>query len=351
MTKRLILIPTLMSVLLVGCQPDGATSVPASNQPVKVDRIAADVNEPIRQFPGRIAAAQTANVASKVSGQIQEIAVQAGDQIEAGQVLLTLDTTDYQLNLDQARANFTLAKVSFDRVSESRKKGIATQADFDSAKANYDQARVGLQQAENQLADTTVTSPIEGIVVRVSPNPFDFISAGHPLIVVQSTDNLEVKFQVPSDIVSSVRNRQDDIDVEVIFDALPNQTFEADSYEFTADSDRSTRSYDVVLTLLSPPQDDANLLPGMDATVLMDLSAINNEAKLTVPSHAIVYQQNNAFLWRTDGSTVQKVAVSIVALESDRAVVTGNIKAGEQIVVSGVNKLTDGQSVAVWSND
>nr|WP_230390683.1 efflux RND transporter periplasmic adaptor subunit [Reinekea sp. G2M2-21] len=338
-----------MALVVSSCSPDDANSVIAKNQPVKVISVRTNVAEPIRRFPGRVAASETANIASKVAGQVKNVFVEAGDEVKAGDILLELDQTDYQLNYDQALANYTLAKVSFDRVDASRRKNIATQADFDSAKANVDKASVGLQQAKNQLSDTRVKAPFAGTVVRVNTQHYDFIGAAQPLVYLQSVDNIDVTFQVPSDLVAKLNRDANQAKVNVVFDAISDTPFAATVRKFSADSDRATRSFDVTLTLKAPPQNEGLLLPGMDATVMLDLSLLSPVRFLTVPSHVVFEQAGNTYVWTVVDQTVHKTQVSLGSFVGDEVTVLEGLKAGDTVVAAGIHKLTQGQTVAIWS--
>lgn len=337
--------------ILAACSSEEAESVKVTPQPVKVVSVSTNLAEPVREFPGRVAASETANVASKVAGQIVVVHHQAGDDISAGDLLLELDPTDYQLNLDQAQANYNLAKVSFDRVASSREKNIATQADFDNAKANFEQAEVGLKQATNQLADTKIRAPFDGVVVRVTPKQYDFVGAAQPLVYVQSIKNIDVKFQVPSDIVSRLNEDDAESKAVVEFDALAGEFFEADVREFSSDSDRSTRSFDVTLTLKKPPLDNGNLLPGMDATVYLDLANLEQGEILSVPSSSVFRKNGKTFVWLVTDNRVTETQVSLGELRQDQVTITDGLTATDRVVAAGVNKLANDQTITVWSGE
>lgn len=341
-----------VAALLSACQPSSQQQdVQSSDQPVKVVVVKSDLNEPVRQFPGRVAASESANVASKVAGQVIKLHANAGDEIDAGALLVELDDTDYQLNLKQAQANYNLAKVSFDRVSSSRERNIATQADFDNARANLDKAEVGLQQARNQLEDTKVRAPFAGTVVRVLPQTYDFVAAAQPLVMIQSTENIDVLFQVPSDIIAKINEDVERTNVDVIFDAYPNTVYSADVREFSASSDRSTRSFDVTLTLKSPPRETGTLLPGMDATVLLDVARISDQPELTIPSHAVFYRNGQAYVWKVLNNRAVQTGVTLGDLRGDQITVTEGLDVGQQIVAAGVSRLVDGDRVVIWDGE
>jgi RND family efflux transporter MFP subunit len=342
-----------LTVFISSCSKQDIADVAPVIQPVKVVGVTSDASEPLRQFPGRVAASETANIASKVAGQVKRIHVQPGDEIEAGDLLLEIDSTDYELNLEQAQANYNLAKVSFERVESSRKQNIATQADYDNAKSNYDKANVGLKQANNQLTDTRITAPFDGRVVRVNSKEYDFVGAAQPLVHVQSIDNIDVKFQVPSDIVARLSDNDDDRSVGVIFDALPGEEFKAEVGEFSADSDRSTRSFDVTLTLKAPPKDNGTLLPGMDATVLLDLSELDKKPHLTLPSHTVFKQDAKHYVWvvienADNEDVVIKTEVTLGALQNNVVEITSGLTENQQVVSAGIHKLVNNQNVVIW---
>lgn len=349
---RSVFIVLLVTIWVSSCSPTEVGDVDVQDQPVKVVNVQSNVKEPVREFPGRVAASESANVASKVAGQVVAIHFQAGDEIKAGDLLLEIDQTDYLLALEQAQANYNLAKVSFERVKTSREQNIATQANFDNAQANFEQTRVGLKQAQNQIDNTKITAPFDGAVVRVSPMLYDFVATAQPLVYVQSTTNIDVKFQVPSDIVARLSDRDAQKNkVDVIFDALPDQVFKADVKEFSADSDRSTRSFDVTLTLKSPPSEQANLLPGMDATVLVDLSQIDEAPLLTIPSHTVFKQDQATYVWVVSGNKVTKTAVTLGGFVDNNVVVLSGLTENDRVVAAGIHKLVDQQTVSVWSGE
>jgi RND family efflux transporter MFP subunit len=139
--------------------------------------------------------------------------------------------------------------------------------------------------------------------------------------------------------------------VDVIFDALPGQIFKADVREFSADSDRSTRSFDVTLTLKTPPSEEANLLPGMDATVLLDISEIDKEERLSIPSHAVFEQAGQNFVWRVVSNRVLKTPVTLGAIIDGSVVITTGLEKNDVVVSAGIHKLVDQQAVAIWSGE
>ncbi|MFQ3230403.1 efflux RND transporter periplasmic adaptor subunit [Reinekea sp.] len=342
--------PILISLAISACGPE-PESVAVQPQPVKVYEVSAVDTENVRRFPAVIEASEVANISAKVSGQVTQRLVHPGDEVTAGDLLFTIDDIDFKLNVAQAQANFTLAKVSFDRVESSRQKNIATQADYDNAKSNLDKAKVALQQSQNQLDNTRIFAPISGTVVRVNADRYDFINAAHTVVTLHSTDNFDVKFQVPSDLIRRYNGDPSDIKAKVSVNTLTDQLFDAQFKSFSADSDRSTRSFNLTLTMATPQQNKGNLFPGMDANVFVNLSDLNKDVTILVPSHAVFQSNNQNWVWKVQGDKVSKTAIIMGELYDGFISISEGLQPGNIIVEAGVQQLSDGQAIKVWTGE
>lgn len=340
----------ITAFILSACGPE-PKSVVVQPQPVKVHQVNAEEVENIRRFPAVIEASEVANVSAKVSGKVTQRLVHPGDEVKTGDLLFTIDDIDFKLNVAQAQANFTLAKVSFERVEASRQKNIATQADFDSAKSNLDQARVALQQSQNQLDNTRIFAPISGTVVRVNANRYDFIGAANAVVTIHSTDNFDVKFQVPSDLIRRYNGDPSDINAEVSVDTLSGQLFDAEFKSFSADSDRSTRSFNLTLTMATPQQNKGNLFPGMDASVFVNLSDLSADVEILIPNHSVFQSNNQSWVWKVQGEKVSKTKVTLGELHNESISITSGLNSGDVIVAAGVQRLADGQAIKIWTGE
>jgi RND family efflux transporter MFP subunit len=318
--------------------------------PVKAYEVTSAHEALERSFPGKVVASSSANLATKVGGQVKAIYFQPGDLVKKGSVLLEIDPTDYELGYEQAQANLSLAQSTYSRISASHAKGVSTQSDLDNVRANLDLANIGLKQAKNSLADTKLIAPYDGIVVRVMPEQYEFITPTQPLIFFQSQQAILIDFQVPSDIVSRFRSisQVSGSLINVRFDALPNVTFEAKLKEFSAESDSATRAYDATLTMPLPAENVVSLLPGMDATVELRLGDVNPSSAVLVPSHAVFLHADQPSVWRIVGDHVERTAVTLGTLRNDGIEVESGLNPGDKIVTAGIHQLTDQQVVTVW---
>lgn len=337
------------AILLSGCSP----KVESNNKEikpltVKTHLVTSNLDQSKRSFPAKIAASDSTNLSFKVAGQIEKIHVKAGDKVTKGQTILELDDTDFQLSYDQAKANYDLAKSTFERVNKINKQNIATQADVDNAQANLDLTKAGFEQAKNQLRYTKLIAPYSGLVVAIVPKQFEFTGAAQPVAVIQSQENIDIKFQIPSDLIAQVNSQKPNQQIDVRFDAIKDRVFKADVKEFKADGDSSTRSFATVVTMERPDESIANLLPGMDAYVEVDLSLFRPEMRTLVPSTAVFSIQSTPHVYKIFKGKTQLQAVEVGELANDQIEVIKGLNVGDLIVATGGHKLTDNQSITQW---
>lgn len=328
-----------------------ANQIEESLSAVKVFEVTAEKADLQRNFPAKVVASSSADLATKVGGQVEAINYQPGDFVKKGSVLLEIDPTDFQLTYEQAQANLTLAQATYDRINASFKKGVSTQSDLDNVKAQLDLANISLKQARNSLADTKLLAPYDGIVVRVTPELHEFVGAQEPLVFFQSQEAILVDFQVPSDIVARVKNVNDLPPASVRFDVFPEMSFDAQVKEFSLESDATTRGYDVTLTMPLPTQQGVRILPGMDATVELNVSSGGSEGTVVIPSHAVFLTGESPSVWVVKESQVNRTNVSLGTLRNDGIEINDGLEAGDIIVSAGVHQLTDNQMITVWAGE
>lgn len=344
-----ILLAIALFLVLQGAT--NASQIEATLSTVKVLEVTSAEQVQQRNFPAKVVAASSANLATKVGGQVNRIYVEPGDLVKKGDTLLEIDPVDYQLGYEQAEANLTLAQATYNRIYASFKKGVSTQSDLDNVKAQLDLAQIALKQARNSLADTKLVAPYDGIVVRVEPEEHEFVSAQSPLVFMQSRESILVEFQVPSDIIATIGDVNSLPPASVRFDAMPNQSFTASVKEFSVESDASTRAYDVTLQVPLTAAKNIRLLPGMEATVELKVDRPEVSGSVIVPGHAVFMSGDQASVWVVNNDHVVRTSVELGALRTNGIEVNTGLKAGDRIVVAGIHQLTDNQMINVWAGE
>lgn len=345
----------MVMVILAGCAPEAEQQqTKVLVQPVKLYTVNDSSGERMRTFPAVVEAAQVAQLAFRVGGEIQAFPAKAGHEVEQGDLIAQLDPTDYQLVLDQAQARFELAQAQFSRTENLVEQGVLSPQQFDEVKSNLDVARANLETARANVRYTELRAPFAGTIAHVFVERFETVQPQRPIATLQMSNAIDVSIQVPEGLFARVQ-RQLDYQPDVIFAAAPEQRFKATLKEWDSTADPATNTYKVVFTLPTP--NDLNVLPGMTAVVAVDANAVSqrNQSALIVPTSALFSPatqtpEQGHFVWVFDPETetVQLREVHVQALTNNGAEITAGLSVGERVVAAGVHALHNGQPVREW---
>lgn len=363
MNKLPLLGALAASLILSGCSKEEPVQegLTAEIRPVKLLRIDSNEKADWRSFPAQVQASDQTDMAFRVAGEVFGLPVKSGQIVEKGQLLAVLDPTDYQVQTDANKARFNLAKSQFKRVESMLEKGVASDAQFDQAKAEMDIARAAFNAAENNLAYTRIYAPFNGVVSNVFTEKHQTVGPMQPVMRLQSEAQLEVTVQLPENIIAQVRQDEQAVGYrpQVVFSALPEKVFYASYKEHSSEADPRTGSYSLVLSL-SRPQ-GLNILPGMTANVKVDLNKIllQQKASYLVPSSAVFSDDKDALssdyknIWVINESEMRAVKrqVKVGQLKNTGIEITEGLLGGELIITAGVHQISNGQPVRAWVNE
>ncbi len=251
------------------------------------------------EFQGRVEAVHYAELASHLNGIITEIAFEGGEEVEAGDPLITLDPAEFELAvahakalLASARAELTLAEQEARRVRDLSGRGVATDARRDAAEATLAVARAGtlmaeaeLERARLDLSRTVIAAPISGFVSRPMAAVGTFVEAeaGPPLGVIVQLDPALVAYQVPYAVRLESMEKSGAGSLEELFGritlrlVLPNgQTYPLTAQPRFTDATIDPESGELTIWARF---DNPNLIlrPGMQLTVLSDIAVPERE--------------------------------------------------------------------------
>lgn len=337
---RLTLLALTLSVNMLTACSEETKSVPEPvSRPVKLLTVDVGDSQGYRTFPAQVEAGDKAVLAFRVSGVLESVDVRDGQEVKKGQRLAKLKTDELTLLVEQAKANYNLAQVQYQRNAELLKTNVVSELDFDQSTAARNQARAELDKQEANLKYATLMAPYDGVVSISMANNYEYVSAKQPVMHIQSEGLLNVSFQLPQQLLNRMRSG-DERSAQVIFDTIPDQVFQANLKEIDTEADTKTSSYQVTLTMEKPV--DQNLLPGMAAQVKI---ALPQTGAGSLPARAIVRENGSTYVWRVaDDGKVSKVEV---VLDEQSRVVSG-LEDGAVIAASGVTELKEGQIVREW---
>ncbi|MGM9713367.1 MAG: efflux RND transporter periplasmic adaptor subunit [Prevotella sp.] len=339
MNKEKILLSCLSLILFSACR--NTPSVRCDVRKVNISE-AVSVSRPDSvSFPGTTRSAEEVNVSFRVSGPLTKVLVNEGDYVSQGQVLATMDSRDYQVQLAATQAEYARVKADAERVISMYREGTTTAQ-------NYDQARYGLQQItqklenhRNQLSDTRLTAPLSGYVKERLHEAGETVSAGMPIVTLSSGDRVEVEINVSArdyarlSRLSSFRCR---------IDALGGQTLPLERVRTSAVAN-ATQLYTLRFAIKGS-YDRRQLTPGMSTLVYAQVSP-ESSSDVFIPSSALLDKNGHTsvFVYSPDGRLVKRRDVRVSTVNPDGTATVSGLRAGESVVSAGVRYLVDGQRV------
>lgn len=243
---------------------------------------------------GQAEAYRRTTLTAQVEGLVQAVPVRENDRVEAGALLLQIDTTEYALEVAQARANLLAAEADYrqrtlfdDEIEDPEVR--AARERIARSTSQLDQRDVDLRQAELRLARTRVTAPFPGRVANLEVVAGQYVTAGTELATVVALDPIEVDVQVLEAQLGALSEGRG---AEVAFAAFPGETFRGRIETINPMVDPETRTGRVTLRLDNP---GGRIKPGMYAEVALDAQALPD--RVIVPRAALLERDRRPMLY------------------------------------------------------
>ncbi len=356
MAKRMLLMLALTVVVVAGLgftkyhQIQAATHMVMQPPPEAVTTIVTKREKwpATLNVIGTAAAVQGVTVSADLPGTIDRIAFESGKSINAGDVLVELDTRQERAQLAAAEAQRDLARINFNRTQELVKSGVVAQIELDNitAQKNATEAQVG--EIKATIARKTIRAPFSGILGIRQVNLGQYLSAGEAIVPLQSLNPIYVNFGVPQQDAADAR-------VSRIVKVTTNDEAHAEYMGRVTALDsvvnEATRNVQVQATLANP---GGKLRPGM--FVQVGIVTGSDSPVITLPASAINYAPYGDSVYVvTDlkdpsGKTyrgVRQQFVKVGGTRGDQVAVISGVNPGDEVVSSGVFKLRNGAAVQV----
>lgn len=338
-----------LSFILSACEEPPQTYV-ASSRPVKTIVISEDMAGDTRTFPAVVDAIQKADISFRVDGKVQKILVKEGDEVKKGQVLAELDPIDFEIRLNDRKANYATAKANYDRARELVEKGAISRVDHDDIRAKYHTAKANLSAAEQDLLYTKLKANFNGNIAKRHVEKFEEVMLSQPVFSLEDVSALKIKIDVPENLMIIIKtNRGKTRSLHAIFDNISNQEFPLSFVESTTKADVNTKTFKVTLKMPNP--EGYNVLPGMTATVHAEMFPDESlsPSAVAVPVSAIISDsQKQATVWivNEESMTVSPKKVTPGTMIGNIMQVDG-LSAGDRVVVAGAPFLRNNMKVTL----
>jgi membrane fusion protein (multidrug efflux system) len=284
----------------------------------------------------------------EAAGRVGQINFESGQAVEAGAVLLELDSLVEKANLVSAQATRDEARRSFDRAKKLRASNTIPISEYDEAFAKVQAAEANVQSLEATLKRRSVVAHHAGLLGIRMVNVGKFVNTGDEVVPLQSIDPLYVNFSLAQNDLALVKKGQI---VRVVMDAFKEEVFEGKITAINSQVDQSTRTINIQATVANPKH---LLRPGMFVQVVVESDS--EDTFLTLPVSAIAYAPYGNMVYviekMKDPNGVEYLGgrqqiVKLGVKKGDQVAVLTGLKAGEEVATSGTFKLRPGVAVVV----
>ncbi len=329
---------------------------------------------------GNVTPTDTIKLSFEIPGNITAVNVEEGDRVTSGQVISTLNQKDYKLKVDAAQSQYDAAKKQIDneipaKISQAQSALDLTQATYDRLKALYDvggisqsqmdeittklnvdtetlntaitakdvaetnlrQAQAALDLANSNIKSTTLTSPVNGVILKKLFETGENIDAGYPVVAIGTVDKVYIEVGVPDEYINKIQKGMTATATVYGLDKEFTGTVE----EIGQLADTATRTFSVKILV---DNSDGKLKAGMICKAEINLDS--NE-KIFVPLSSVIHLSSGeaVFVYNEENKTVKQKKVKTGGITGNQIEVTEGLSNGEILVTDGQFVLHDGDKV------
>lgn len=318
-------------------------------QTVSVTRAGYSEWQPRIEAIGSLRAVKGADLSLEVSGVVESISFNSGDDVAEGAQLLKLRTADDVAKLESLQAMAALSGITYERDQKQFKMQAVSQATLDTDSANLKNARAQVVQQQAIIDKKILRAPFAGHLGIRAVDLGQYLGPGTVIVTLQALDPIFVDFFVPQQSVDQVRIDQA---VTVHVDAYKGETFTGKIAAINPKVDTGSRNVQVRASLKNS---DHRLLPGMYATV--EIATGSPQNYVTLPETAITYNPygDTVYLVDSKGSdaagkpqlTARQTFVTLGPTRGDQIAILKGVEDGDNVVTAGQIKLHNGSVVLI----
>ncbi|MGH9494693.1 MAG: MdtA/MuxA family multidrug efflux RND transporter periplasmic adaptor subunit [Candidatus Sulfotelmatobacter sp.] len=308
---------------------------------------------------GSVTAFNTANIKSRIDGQIMKVNFREGQDVRQGELLIEIDARPYEVQLEQMQAQLFRdqaqlrdARLNLDRYTALIPSGSIAQQQVDTQKATVDQLdgtvrndQAQIDSAKLNITYCHITAPFNGRVGLRQVDPGNIVHASDtsPMLILTQLQPIAVIFTLPEDVLTTVSTRMKKATLEVDAFSRDDQTKLATGKLLTIDNQIDPATGTAKLKSVFDNRDN-KLWPNQ--FVNADLLLETRKNSTVVPTAAILRGPQGAFVYAVNSDkTVQDKAVTISLTQGDTTIITAGVNPGDTVVTDGQDKLQTGSHI------
>ncbi len=288
---------------------------------------------------GSLRSDETVILRPEVAGRVSQILFREGERVARGQVLVKLDDSVQQADLDRARANLTLSRTKHERSIDLRNKGFISSQALEEAENNWKVAQADSELMAARSGKATIRAPFSGTIGLRSVSVGDYVKEGQDLVNLESLDPLKVDFRVPELALSQLRDGQL---LQITLDALPDKAYDGKVVAINPLIDANGRAISIRAQVANK---DGRLRPGMFARVRLFTSVARET--IVVPEEALFPLGEDKYVYKVVEGKATRQKIDIGQRREGKVEVLAGLDPDDVIVTAGVVKLREGAPVTV----
>ena len=335
----------LSAVSCGGDQPQTSAQLP----PVEVSTatVASITSEGMFTASGKIEARNSANLSTRMMGNVTQLHVHVGESVREGQLLLSISSADLKAKKGQVEA-YESAKKDYDRFKSLYEKGSASEKELEGMTTQYEMSKAGLEAANQmmkevqaQFAFTNIVAPFSGIVTNTFIKVGDIAAPGMPLVAIEGTSRYQAVVMVPETQIIQIQKG-----------AIANLIVKSSGEKLTGSVSEVSRSSKNTggqyLVKIDLDNVDKDILPGMFVNVTLSKTIAGDQLAPVIDKKALVYRGQLTGAYTIDDNNTAILRWLRVGKTNEGMVeVLSGMKPGEKYIVSSEGKLFNGAAVHV----
>jgi membrane fusion protein (multidrug efflux system) len=301
-----------------------------------------------RQAIGTLVAMRGVTLGSELPGLVRAINFDSGQAVKKGALLVRLDTSAEEAQLQAAQADAALARLNLERARSLREAETNAPADLDLAVARAKQAEATVANLQAIIAKKSIRAPFDGRLSIRQVELGQVLSAGTPIASLQSVTPIHADFWLPQQALADLHTGQA---VQLQTDTFPGAAWKGEITAINPEVDPATRNVRVRATF---PNADGRLRPGMFVNI--DVLAPERHEVTIIPATSVLYAPYGDSVYLIEKAkdqagkeqlTVKQQFVRLGERRGDFVAVVSGLDPGQTVVGSGAFKLRNGMRVAV----
>lgn len=328
----------ILVAVLISCGKEEKKSE-ATSVKVEVLQVSKSNYSQSLAYSGTLEPENTAQVGFSVPGVINNIAVQEGQTIREGQLLASIDATEYSNALTIATAGLEQAEDMYKRLNELYEKGSLPAKDYVDIKTKVEQAKANKSINAKRIHDSRLLAPMSGIVTSKMIERGSVAAPGVPAFVIVKTDIVYAKITVPESEVGALTNGME----AGVFIPSIGDTVKGKITIINPLADAVSKTYSVKIKLINST---GRLLPGMIAKVKVNTG--KRVDAITVPATAVVRDSDEItylFVSNKEKKAVRK-RITVEGLTGENQLIVTGLHDGDNIVIAGQSRLKEGSALS-----